>query len=247
MRILASRVIAGERWRWEIVPVVVTGCAGLLVFHRATLLSGFDIVQADVGDSRLVVFLLEHWHRVLGLGRGMDVAVDVLPGQGRPRLHGHAVRDWASLYTVFRSVGMDLFQASQRDHGGCCRCWPMCAAYWLLRRVLTTVPGSEASWVPSSSRSPIRSSPSSAHLQLRFDFFQPLALGVIAACASGDAGDASCASLANADEHLCWPGVPGRFHGVLQSRGSSCFSVGLSAVVAASSRAVQNLIVMRLR
>ena len=49
----------------EMLPVLVTGCAGLLVFHRATLLSGFDIVQADVGDSRLVVFLLEHWNRVL--------------------------------------------------------------------------------------------------------------------------------------------------------------------------------------
>ena len=178
MRILASRVIAGERWRWEIVPVVVTGCAGLLVFHRATLSSGFDIVQADVGDSRLVVFLLEHWHRVLGLGRGMDVAVDVLPGQGRPRLHGDAVRDWRRLY-VFRSVGMGLFQAATR-RWCCCRCWPMCVAYWLLRRVLTT------SWFGSIVGAfffafAYPKFAQLGHLQLRFDFFQPLALGVIAA------------------------------------------------------------------
>ena len=31
---------------------VVTGCVGLLVFHRGILLSGFDIVQANVGDLR---------------------------------------------------------------------------------------------------------------------------------------------------------------------------------------------------
>ena len=68
-----SRVSPSEdaqRPRWEIATVIVTGCAGLFVFHRATLLSGFDIVQADVGDSRLVVFLLEHWHRVWALDTG---------------------------------------------------------------------------------------------------------------------------------------------------------------------------------
>ena len=38
---------------------------GLFIFHRYSLLTGLDRVQADTGDSRFVAFLLEHWNNAL--------------------------------------------------------------------------------------------------------------------------------------------------------------------------------------
>jgi len=93
------------------LPVVVIGCAGLLVFHRATLLSGFDIVQADIGDSRLVVFLLEHWNRVFAWNAAWASPSMFYPVEG---VLGYSEMMFGTgvLYTVFRSFGLGLFQAT---------------------------------------------------------------------------------------------------------------------------------------
>lgn len=161
----------------DMVPVLVTGCAGLLVFHRATLLSGLDIVQADLGDSRLVIFLLEHWNRVLTRSaewasppmfypvKGVLGYSDMLFGMGVP-------------YTLFRTLGLNLFEAANATVLVLLLLSYLCA-YWLLRRMLKlsqlgSIVGAFffAFAYPKFAQLP--------HLQLRFDFFQPLALGAIA-------------------------------------------------------------------
>jgi hypothetical protein len=48
----------------RLIPTVAA-LIGTFVFHRYTLLTGFDRVQADTGDSRFIAFLLEHWNNVL--------------------------------------------------------------------------------------------------------------------------------------------------------------------------------------
>jgi hypothetical protein len=231
-----------KRWLWEIVPVVVTGCAGLLVFHRATLLSGFDIVQADVGDSRLVVFLLEHWHRVLAWDAEWTSPSIFYPVKGvlgyTDMLFGSGV-----LYTLFRSIGMDLFQSANATMVLLSLLAYVCA-YWLLRRVLkTSLFGSLVGAFFFAFAYPKFAQ--LGHLQLRFDFFQPLALGVIA--------PALLETRAMRPRELATR--TSIFGGLVCLAASTAFYnawffvffLGLSAVVAVSSSAVRNLIVMRLR
>ena len=44
---------------------ILAALLGTLVYHRFSLLTGLDRVQADTGDSRFVAFLLEHWMQAL--------------------------------------------------------------------------------------------------------------------------------------------------------------------------------------
>ena len=77
----------------------VVGLVGIALFHRATVMSGLDIVQADIGDSRLIVFLLNHWKETFGGVVGWSSPTmffplgalgysDMLLGEGIPRLLG---------------------------------------------------------------------------------------------------------------------------------------------------------------
>lgn len=230
-----------KRRLWEIVPVVVAGCAGLLVFHRATLLSGFDLVQADVGDSRLVVFLLEHWHRVLGWNAEWTSPSMFYPVKGAlgytDMLFGTGV-----VHTIFRSVGMGLFQASNATVVLLSLLSYVCT-YWLLRRVLAasrfgSIVGAFffAFAYPKFAQL--------GHLQLRFDFFQPLALGVIA--------PALLETRAMRPRELATR--TSIFAGLVCLAASTAFYnawffaffLGLSTVVASSSRAIRSVIAMRL-
>ena len=45
---------------WRLLPIVV-GLIGTILYHRYSILTGLDRVQADTGDSRFIAFLLEHW------------------------------------------------------------------------------------------------------------------------------------------------------------------------------------------
>ncbi|CAK0763126.1 putative Glycosyltransferase RgtA/B/C/D-like domain-containing protein [uncultured Gammaproteobacteria bacterium] len=46
--------------RWLPISIFV-GLTALLVFYRATVLSGFDAVLGDLGDARFNLVILEHW------------------------------------------------------------------------------------------------------------------------------------------------------------------------------------------
>ncbi len=48
----------------SVLPILAA-LIGAFVFHRYSLLTGLDRVQADTGDSRFVAFLLEHWNNAL--------------------------------------------------------------------------------------------------------------------------------------------------------------------------------------
>ena len=50
-----------------LVPVF-SAVIGTILFHRFSLLTGLDRVQADTGDSRFVAFLLEHWRNAIWAG-----------------------------------------------------------------------------------------------------------------------------------------------------------------------------------
>jgi hypothetical protein len=48
----------------RLIPILAA-LIGVLLYHRFSLLTGLDRVQADTGDSRFVAFLLEHWNNAL--------------------------------------------------------------------------------------------------------------------------------------------------------------------------------------
>ncbi len=87
---------------------------GTAVFHRYTILSGFDLVQADTGDSRFIAFLLEHWNNALHLQeswrsppifwpvRGTLAYSDMLVGMAVP----HALL--RSIFDVFVAINVQL-------------------------------------------------------------------------------------------------------------------------------------------
>jgi len=226
----------------EMVPVLLAGCAGLLVFHRATLLSGLDIVQADVGDSRLVVFLLEHWNRVFTSNAEWASPSMFYPVKGvlgySDMLFGMAVP-----YTFFRSAGLRLFQAANATMVAL-SLLSYLSAYWCLYRILRlnhfgSIVGAFffAFAHPKFAQLP--------HLQLRFDFFQPLALGAIAPLLLED-------RAARPREVSTRTGV---FAGLVCLAASTAFYqawffvlfVAMSAIVAVSYRTVRTIVVKRLR
>ena len=174
-RLFAYVSAKGESFR-ELLLFVLVGCAGVLAFHRATLLSGLDIVQSDTADSRLIIFLLEHWHRVFAGNAGWASPSMFYPLQG---ILGHSdmLSGMGVLFSGFRTLGLDLFQAANATLV-LLSILSYLSAYWLLRRVLKigcmgSVVGAAffAFSYPKFAQLP--------HLQLRFDFFQPLALGMI--------------------------------------------------------------------
>lgn len=231
-----------KRFLRDMVAVLLAGCAGVVVFHRATLLSGLDVVQADVGDSRLVVFLLEHWNRVFTGNaewaspsmfypvKGVLGYSDMLFGMGVP-------------YTVFRNSGLNLFEAANATVVAL-SLLSYLSAYWFLRHILTmnqsgSIVGAFffAFAYPKFAQLP--------HLQLRFDFFQPLALGAIAPLLLEDRSmhpRELSARTGVVDALLCLAASTAFYH--------TWFFVlfgGLSAIVAVSYRAVRTVVVMRLR
>ncbi len=102
-----------RRFDW-LLPWVIC-LIGILIYHRYTILSGFDLVQADFGDSRFIAFLLEHWNDVVqGRARWQSPLIfypvqgtlaysDMLLGMGLP----HAVLRRAGL-GVFTAMNVQL-------------------------------------------------------------------------------------------------------------------------------------------
>ncbi len=231
-----------KRFLREMLPVLVTGCAGLLVFHRATLLSGFDIVQADVGDSRLVVFLLEHWNRVFAWNAAWASPSMFYPVKGvlgySDMMFGTGV-----LYTLFRNFGLSLFQATNATLV-LLSLLSYLSAYWLLRRILKiSCSGSIVGAFFFAFAYPKFAQ--LGHLHLRFDFFQPLALGVIAPLLLEE-------RAMRLREFVTRTSI---FAGLVCLAASTAFYhawffvffLGVSGIVAVSYRASRAIIVMRLR
>jgi hypothetical protein len=85
---------------------------GFFFFHRHEILSGWDQMYGDRGDSRLVGFLLEHWYLVL---HGTDGALSppmFYPVQDTLG-YSHALIGYLPLYLPLRWLGADPWTAQQ--------------------------------------------------------------------------------------------------------------------------------------
>ncbi len=158
-----------------VVPTV-GGLLGLLVFHRYTIHSAFDLVQADPGDSRFVTFLLENWS-LAARGDGAWRSPPIF----YPLKHTLAYSDLlvgpALLYSLARLLITNPFVAfnvtvvvmSALAYG---------TAYWLLRRVVgASVPASVVGALFFAFCYPKEAQ--LVHAQLRFDFLLPVMFGLL--------------------------------------------------------------------
>lgn len=101
----------------RIIPITLC-LVGTLIFHRYSILTGLDRVQADTGDSRFIAFLLEHWNNaahgrvawnsppIFWPERNTLAYSDLLVGMGLPHA---ALR---SVLGVFQAMNLQLILLS---------------------------------------------------------------------------------------------------------------------------------------
>jgi hypothetical protein len=167
----------GARFKlFYIVSAVLCGAALTIVFHRYTVLSGFDLVQADPGDSRFIAFILEHWFKVFS---GIDNwrSPPMFFPQSGTLGYSDALFGMAIPYSVFRAFGAGMF-VSLNITLVLLSFLSYLACLWLLRRVF------EFHWVASAVGAAFFAFnypkfAQLAHIQLRFDVLQPIVLGLL--------------------------------------------------------------------
>jgi hypothetical protein len=103
----ASRRLVGET-----LLVVGAWCVGAAVFFEAQWSSGFNRVMGDPGDARLIVYLNEHWYRVLTHGEAWRSPSFFTPTKG---VLGYADSFFLFqiFYAPFRALGADPLLALQ--------------------------------------------------------------------------------------------------------------------------------------
>jgi hypothetical protein len=158
------------------VAAVLCGIALTILFHRYTVLSGFDLVQTDPGDSRIIASILEHWSKVL---RGVDYweSPPWFFPLGGTLGYSDVLFGMAIPYLLFRAFGAGTFVAlnltvvllSYLSYLAC---------LWLLRGVLAF------HWWASLAGAAFFTfnypkAAQLAHMQLRFDVLQPIVLGLL--------------------------------------------------------------------
>ncbi len=105
---------------------------GTFVFHRYTILSGFDAVQADNGDSRYIAFMLEHWNAFAhGLVRLGSPPI-FYPVQGTLG-YSDALAGMGLVHIALRAMGLGVFTAMNVQLVGLTLA-SFAAAYWFLSR-----------------------------------------------------------------------------------------------------------------
>jgi hypothetical protein len=119
----------GEGLLWGCVLVLT-----LAFFFRQTLLSGFDLAVGGLGDSRLMMFLMEHWWLVF---QGAVTWNEPLYLQGAEGILASTDTFFIQgvVYSFFRALGFDMFGAWHWVWF----CWTaigFLSMGWLLRREL---------------------------------------------------------------------------------------------------------------
>jgi hypothetical protein len=97
--------------RSKVLPLVIAALCGAgltIVFHRYTVLSGFDLVQADAVDSRWSTIILEHWFKVFG-GIGHWRSPPWFFPKGGTLGYSDVQLAMAIPYSVFRAFGAGTF------------------------------------------------------------------------------------------------------------------------------------------
>lgn len=97
-------------FRWS--AYVAFGLAGLAVFARFSVASGFDAIPGNIGDARFVLYICEHWHQVFA-GRAPWLSPPILyPTQGVLG-YSEAMFALGAAYSGLRHLGLDPFAAYQ--------------------------------------------------------------------------------------------------------------------------------------
>ena len=98
------------KWRWPHL-LAIWAVVAVLVFRRP-FFSGFTVLSGDIGDSKLIVYLHEHWVQVvLGKAAWRDPAF-FYPTKGVSGYSDTFVLDEV-FYAPLRAIGMDMFLAYQ--------------------------------------------------------------------------------------------------------------------------------------
>jgi hypothetical protein len=91
---------------------VLTWALGAAIFFRQQIGSGFDLISGDIGDSRLIIYINEHWFRVFS-----GLADFRSPAQFYPLQGTLGYSDAFFLYQIFysplRFFGIDEFLSFQ--------------------------------------------------------------------------------------------------------------------------------------
>lgn len=83
---------------------------GLFIYHRYSILSGLDQVQADNGDSRFIAFLLEHWNAVAEGKAHWRSPLIFYPLRGVLG-YSDALFGMGALHVFLRHLGLGVFAA----------------------------------------------------------------------------------------------------------------------------------------
>ena len=98
------------RWRWPHL-LAIWAVVAVLVFRRQ-FFSGFNVLSGDIGDSKLIAYLHEHWVQVImGKAAWRDPAF-FYPTTGVSGYSDTFVLDEV-FYAPLRAIGMDMFLAYQ--------------------------------------------------------------------------------------------------------------------------------------
>lgn len=183
----APSVGKGIRQRVSFVDVILPVTAAVLgtfLFHRFSLLTGLDLVQADTGDSRFIAFLLEHWNNVLhGAGHWHSPPI-FWPARGT-LAYSDGLAGMAAIHValrtrlgVFTAINLQLVLLTLATFA---------STFWLLRRGFgqTTWGATAGAWFFAYSWPRFAQL---GHLQLQFTPLVPLAVLLALECGRGGLG-----------------------------------------------------------
>ena len=87
-----------------------TAVFGTFLYHRYSILGGLDPVQADVGDSRFIAFLLEHWNAVVQGHAPWRSPLIFYPVKGTLG-YSDALIAMGGVHVLLRRLGLGVFTA----------------------------------------------------------------------------------------------------------------------------------------
>ena len=105
---------------------------GTFVYHRYTISSGFDAVQADIGDSRYIAFMLEHWNVWAHGHARLGSPLMFWPRQGTLG-YSDALAGMGLVHVLLRASGLGVFVAMNLQLV-LLSLAAFAAGYWFLRR-----------------------------------------------------------------------------------------------------------------
>ena len=105
--VFADRVARGT---WILLFLLV-GLVGTLFMHRAQVLTGFDLVPGRMGDTRLLIFLFDHWSKVFAGAVPWTSPIMMYPTADTLGFSDMAFGQGVA-HAALRAVGLDLFDAT---------------------------------------------------------------------------------------------------------------------------------------